>query len=153
MATGDRDEVAWRVAKLLGCDGALAQATPQRKARFVRDLQGKGYRVLMVGDGINDAVALAQADIGVAVASGTALTSEAADILLVTDRLLALPELLDRAKRTRRIMAQNLFWAFAYNMAALPLAALGKLNPMIAAGAMALSSITVVSNALRLRQG
>jgi P-type E1-E2 ATPase len=106
----------------------------------------------MVGDGINDAVALAQADIGVAIATGTELAASAADVLLVTDRLMALAELLQVGRRTKRIMEQNLFWAFAYNMAALPLAALGKLNPTVAAVAMALSSVTVVGNALRLRK-
>jgi Cu+-exporting ATPase len=136
----------------LGCDDVLALATPQRKAQLVRECQEQGERVLMVGDGINDAVALAQADIGVAIATGTELAAAAADVLLVTDRLMALAELLQVGRRTKRIMAQNLFWAFAYNMAALPLAALGKLNPMVAAVAMALSSVTVVGNALRLRK-
>jgi Cu+-exporting ATPase len=152
MATGDKPQAALRVARQLGCDDVLALATPQRKAQLVRECQEQGERVLMVGDGINDAVALAQADIGVAIATGTELAAAAADVLLVTDRLMALAELLQVGRRTKRIMAQNLFWAFAYNMAALPLAALGKLNPMVAAVAMALSSVTVVGNALRLRK-
>jgi Cu+-exporting ATPase len=152
MATGDKPQAALRVARQLGCDDVLALATPQRKAQLVRECQERGERVLMVGDGINDAVALAQADIGVAIATGTELAASAADVLLVTDRLMALAELLQVGRRTKRIMAQNLFWAFAYNMAALPLAALGKLNPMVAAVAMALSSVTVVGNALRLRK-
>lgn len=152
LATGDKDEVAWRVAQALGCDGTLAQATSQRKAKFVRDLQERDYRVLMIGDGINDAVALSQADIGVAVASGTELAAKAADVLLVTDKLTALPHFLRFTHQTKRIMKQNLFWAFAYNMVVLPLAVAGKLNPMIAAAAMAFSSITVVGNALRLRR-
>ena len=152
MATGDKPQAALRVARQLGCDDVLALATPQRKAQLVRECQERGERVLMVGDGINDAVALAQADIGVAIATGTELAAAAADVLLVTDRLMALAELLQVGRRTKRIMAQNLFWAFAYNMAALPLAALGKLNPMVAAVAMALSSVTVVGNALRLRK-
>ena len=100
----------------LGCDDVLALATPQRKAQLVRECQEQGERVLMVGDGINDAVALAQADIGVAIATGTELAASAADVLLVTDRLMALAELLQVGRRTKRIMAQNLFWAFAYNM-------------------------------------
>jgi P-type E1-E2 ATPase len=152
MATGDKPQAALRVARQLGCDDVLALATPQRKAQLVRECQERGERVLMVGDGINDAVALAQADIGVAIATGTELAAAAADVLLVTDRLMALAELLQVGRRTKRIMAQNLFWAFAYNMAALPMAALGKLNPMVAAVAMALSSVTVVGNALRLRK-
>ncbi|MFA0765763.1 MAG: hypothetical protein BDTLLHRC_000716, partial [Candidatus Fervidibacter sp.] len=152
MATGDKPQAALRVARQLGCDDVLALATPQRKVQLVRECQERGERVLMVGDGINDAVALAQADIGVAIATGTELAASAADVLLVTDRLMALAELLQVGRRTKRIMAQNLFWAFAYNMAALPLAALGKLNPMVAAVAMALSSVTVVGNALRLRK-
>jgi P-type E1-E2 ATPase len=106
----------------------------------------------MVGDGINDAVALSQADIGVALATGAELTAQAADVLMVTSRLTVVADFLSLAQKTKRIMLQNLFWAFAYNMAALPLAAAGKLNPMIAAIAMALSSITVVTNALRLKR-
>ncbi len=152
MATGDKPQAALRVARQLGCDDVLALATPQRKVQLVRECQEGGEKVLMVGDGINDAVALAQADIGVAIATGTELAASAADVLLVADRLMALAELLQVGRRTKRIMAQNLFWAFAYNMAALPLAALGKLTPMVAAVAMALSSVTVVGNALRLRK-
>ncbi|MFN3420804.1 MAG: heavy metal translocating P-type ATPase [Armatimonadota bacterium] len=151
LATGDKPQVAIRVSEQLDCDGVWALATPQRKAQLIRELQKDGERVLMVGDGINDAVALSQADIGIAIASGADLTAQAADALMVTERLTVLPEFLSLAKRTRQIMVQNLFWAFAYNMAALPLAAAGKLNPMVAAVAMALSSITVVGNALRLR--
>ncbi len=151
LATGDKPQVAMKVAEQLDCNGVLALATPQRKAQLVRELQKDGEQVLMVGDGINDAVALSQADIGVAIATGTDLTAQAADALMVTERLTVLPEFLAFAKRTRQVMVQNLFWAFAYNMAALPLAAAGKLNPMVAAVAMALSSITVVGNALRLK--
>jgi cation transport ATPase len=152
LATGDKLQVAMLVADQLNCDGVLALANPQRKLQFVRDLQKDGERVLMVGDGINDAVALSQADIGVALATGAELTAQAADVLMVTSRLTVLADFLSLAKKTKRIMLQNLFWAFAYNMAALPLAAAGKLNPMIAAIAMALSSITVVTNALRLKR-
>jgi len=152
LATGDKPQVAMLVADQLNCDGVLALANPQRKLQFVRDLQKDGERVLMVGDGINDAVALSQADIGVALATGAELTAQAADVLMVTSRLRVLADFLSLAKKTKRIMLQNLFWAFAYNMAALPLAAAGKLNPMIAAIAMALSSITVVTNALRLKR-
>ncbi len=151
LATGDKPQVAIRVSEQLDSDGVLALATPQRKAQLIRELQKDGERVLMVGDGINDAVALSQADIGVAIASGVDLTAQAADALMVTERLMVLPEFLSLAKQAKQIMVQNLFWAFAYNMAALPLAAAGKLNPMVAAVAMALSSITVVGNALRLR--
>jgi cation transport ATPase len=152
LATGDKPQVAMLVADQLNCDGVLALANPQRKLQFVRDLQKDGERVLMVGDGINDAVALSQADIGVALATGAELTAQAADVLMVTSRLTVVADFLSLAKKTKRIMLQNLFWAFAYNMAALPLAAAGKLNPMIAAIAMALSSITVVTNALRLKR-
>jgi len=152
LATGDKPRIAMKVAKQLGCDEVLALATPQRKAQLVGQLQKEGERVLMVGDGINDAIALSQADIGVAFATATDLTAQAADALMVTEQLTVLPEFLVFAKRTKQIMMQNLFWAFAYNMAALPLAAAGKLNPMVAAIAMALSSITVVGNALRLRR-
>lgn len=152
LATGDKPGAAMRAAEALGCDNALSQATPQRKAQFVRELQGEGEKVLMVGDGINDAIALTQADIGVAIASEAELATSAADVLLVTDRLSVIPQFLHFAHRVKRIMVQNLFWAFFYNMAALPLATMGKLNPMVAAAAMAFSSVTVVSNALRLRR-
>jgi len=152
LATGDKPQTAMQVAQALGCDDVLALATPQRKAQLLKKLQGQGEKVLMVGDGVNDAIALAQADIGVAIASGADLAAQAADALLVTARLSVLADFLQLAKRTKRIMVQNLFWAFAYNMAALPLAAAGKLNPMIAAAAMALSDLTVVTNALRLRK-
>lgn len=148
LATGDKPQAAMYVADQLDCDGVLALATPQRKLQFVRDLQGSGDRVLMVGDGVNDVIALSQADIGVAIATGAELTAQAANALMVTDKLTVLADFLWLAKKTKRVMAQNLFWAFAYNMAALPLAAAGKLNPMIAAVAMALSSATVVGNAL-----
>lgn len=148
LATGDKPQAAMYVADQLDCDGVLALATPQRKLQLVKDFQGNGDRVLMVGDGINDAVALSQADIGIAIATGAELTVQAADALMVTDKLTVLADFLWLAKRTKRVMAQNLFWAFAYNMAALPFAAAGKLNPMIAAVAMALSSVTVVGNAL-----
>ncbi|MGQ9726985.1 MAG: heavy metal translocating P-type ATPase [Candidatus Fervidibacter sp.] len=148
LATGDKPQAAMYVADQLDCDGVLALATPQRKLQLVKDLQGSGDGVLMVGDGINDVVALSQADIGIAIATGSELTVQAADVLVVTDKLSVLANFLLLAKRTKRVMAQNLFWAFAYNMAALPLAAAGKLDPMIAAVAMALSSVTVVGNAL-----
>ncbi|MCS7254932.1 MAG: heavy metal translocating P-type ATPase [Armatimonadetes bacterium] len=150
LATGDKPEVAFRVASKLDCD-VLPLATPQRKAELVRQLQAKGECVLMVGDGVNDAIALSQADVGVAVASGAELLAQAADALLVSEHLTTLVDFVLLAKNCKRIMLQNLFWAFAYNMAALPIAAFGKLNPMIAAVAMALSSITVVGNALRMR--
>lgn len=150
LATGDKPEIAFRVADELDCD-VLSLATPQRKAQLIRQLQAQGEKVLMVGDGVNDAIALAQADIGVAVASGAELLAQAADALLVSERLMALVDFLLLARHCKRIMAQNLFWAFAYNLAALPIAAAGKLNPMVAAVAMALSSITVAGNALRLR--
>jgi P-type Cu+ transporter len=153
LLTGDRPAAAQQVADEVGIEraGVIAGVLPTQKAEVVRRLQSEGRRVAMVGDGVNDSVALAAADIGMAIGTGTDAAIEAADVTLVRGDLQTVPQALRLASRTIRVIKQNLFWAFGYNIAAIPLAALGLLNPMIAGAAMAASSVLVVSNSLRLR--
>jgi Cu+-exporting ATPase len=154
MITGDHERAARGVARETGIDDSrvLAGLLPGRKQREVERLRAEGRRVAMVGDGINDAPALASADIGIAIGAGTDIAIEAAGVVLMRDDLRAVAESLSLARRTLRIIRQNLFWAFAYNAVAIPLAADGLLSPMIASAAMALSSVSVVLNSLRLRR-
>ena len=154
LLTGDNEAVAARVAAEVGIAPAdvIAGVLPSDKADAVTALQAAGRRVAMVGDGVNDSVALATADIGMAMGTGTDAAIEAGDITLVRGDLRTVPTALRLSERTLRIIKQNLFWAFGYNVAAIPLAALGLLNPMIAGAAMAASSVLVVTNSLRLRR-
>ena len=147
LLTGDNQQVADAVAREVGIDEVIAGVMPEDKVAHIRSLQN----VAMVGDGVNDAAALASADLGIAMGSGTDAAIEAADITVMRDDLLAVADALRLARKTLRTIKMNLFWAFAYNVAAIPLAAFGLLNPMLAGAAMALSSVFVVSNSLRLK--
>ncbi len=151
LLTGDDDAAARRVAAAVGIDEVRSQVTPIEKAHAITELHAAGHRVAMVGDGINDAAALASADLGMAPVSGTDIALKSADIILVRDDLTVVPDAIGLSRRTLRTIRGNLIWAFGYNIAAIPLAAAGLLNPLIAAAAMSLSSVFVVWNSLRLR--
>jgi Cu+-exporting ATPase len=154
LVTGDNRATAESIAKQVGIapEDIFAQVRPEQKSAFVKKLQQEGERVAFVGDGINDAPALEQADLGIAVSRASDVAREAADIILLRSEIEAVPESLGLARATLRTIKQNLFWAFFYNAIGIPLAALGFMSPILCAAAMGFSDLVVIGNALRLRR-
>ena len=152
LVTGDNARMAQSLAQQAGIarENVFAEIRPEEKAAIVKRLQGEGQRVAFIGDGINDAPALEQADLGIAVTRASDVAREAADIILLNSELEAVPRSLELARATLRTIKQNLFWAFFYNALGIPLAALGFMSPILCAAAMGLSDIVVIGNALRL---
>ena len=152
MLTGDNNSTAEAVAKSVGINEFEAELLPENKIEVVKKYQDKNHIVAMVGDGINDAPALAQSNIGIGIGTGTDVVIETGDIVLIRGDLNGVVNAINLSKKTIRIIKQNLFWAFIYNIIGVPLAAFGMLNPIFAALAMAFSSVSVISNSLRLKR-
>ncbi len=152
MVTGDTEKTANYIAAIVGIEQVIANAKPDKKLQIIRKLQAEGKQIGMIGDGINDAPALAAADVGFAIGSGTDIAIESADLTLVKGDISKVTETIELSTNTIRVIKQNLFWAFGYNTIAIPVAAFGKLNPMIASAAMAFSSVSVIVNSLRLNK-
>jgi len=150
MATGDTEATARHIAAQVGINQIVANAKPEQKLALIEALKAQGKHVGMIGDGINDAPALTAANVGFAIGNGTGIAIEAADLTLVQGDIAKVADAIGLSKATIVIIKQNLFWAFAYNTIAIPVAAIGRLNPMLASAAMALSSVSVVVNSLRL---
>jgi Cu+-exporting ATPase len=152
MVTGDTAKTAHYIAAKVGIETVIANAKPDEKLAIIQKFQAEGKNVGMIGDGINDAPALAAANVGFAIGTGTDIAIESADMTLVQGDISRVTSAIQLSTDTIRIIKQNLFWAFAYNTIAIPVAAMGRLNPMIASGAMALSSVSVIVNSLRLNK-
>jgi P-type E1-E2 ATPase len=150
LLSGDSASTTEHTARAIDADGWVGEAMPERKIEIIREMQQKGAKVAMIGDGVNDAPSLAQADLGIALGSGADIAMQAAPLVLMNNSLAGVVDTLELSRRTFRIVRQNLFWAFAYNSVGITLAMAGVLNPIMAAGAMVLSSLSVIGNSRRL---